>query len=109
MLDVNKYMYIFTIFVRGIGIINAISTSKIIKIIAIKKNWIENGVLYIEIGFIPHSIGEDFSFSFSLVFDIKRQRSIILEVIITIKVIRKKSKLITFLILLTFWLEVKYT
>jgi hypothetical protein len=44
-----------------IGKINAISTSKIKKIIAIKKNRIENGVREELKGLNPHSNGDIFS------------------------------------------------
>lgn len=51
------------------GRINAISTSKIKKIIAIKKNRIEKGRREEEIGSNPHSNGEAFSRSIVLFFD----------------------------------------
>lgn len=44
-----------------IGIIREISISKIKKIIAIKKNWSENGLRGKDLGSKPHSKGEDFS------------------------------------------------
>lgn len=47
--------------VSTIGRIKAISTSKIKKIIVIKKNRIENGIREEFIGSNPHSKGEDFS------------------------------------------------
>jgi len=47
--------------VKTIGKIKAISTSKIKKIIVIKKNRIEKGIREEFIGSKPHSKGEDFS------------------------------------------------
>ena len=54
-----------------IGKINAISTSKIKKIMAIKKNCIEKGIREVFRGSNPHSKGEDFSRSLILFFDKK--------------------------------------
>jgi hypothetical protein len=45
----------------GIGISNTISISKTIKIIANKKNRIENGIRALWLGSKPHSKGDDFS------------------------------------------------
>lgn len=69
--------------VKIIGKINAISTSKIKKIIAIRKNRIENGSREEFIGLNPHSKGE--SFSRSAIFFLPR----IVERAITIKAIMK--------------------
>lgn len=46
-----------------IGIKMAISTSKIKKMIVIKKKWIENAIRGLEWGSKPHSKGEVFSIS----------------------------------------------
>jgi len=46
---------------RGIGISRTISISNTIKIIARRKNRIENGVRALWLGSKPHSNGEDFS------------------------------------------------
>lgn len=55
---------------KMIGINNAISTSKIKKITAIKKNWIENGIRAELLGSNPHSNGEAFSRSMNLFLEI---------------------------------------
>lgn len=78
-----------------IGNINAISTSKIKKIIAIKKNWIEKGNRDELKGSNPHSNGVFFSRSKIIFFDNRLARIItILEInlikniiIISIKII----------------------
>lgn len=54
-----------------IGKINAISTSKIKKIMAIKKNCIEKGIREVFRGSNPHSKGDAFSRSLILFFDKK--------------------------------------
>lgn len=59
-----------------IGRINAISTSKIKKIIVIKKNRIENGSREEFIGSNPHSKGDVFSRSFNDFFESKDARYI---------------------------------
>lgn len=69
--------------VKIIGKINAISTSKIKKMIAIRKNRIEKGSREEFIGLNPHSNGE--SFSRSAIFFLPR----IVERAITIKAIMK--------------------
>jgi len=71
-----------------IGRIKAISTSKIKKIIAIKKNRREKGRREDLFGSNPHSNGELFSRSFDAFFDSKEAK------IITIKAIIKIIKLI---------------
>jgi len=45
----------------GIGISNTISISNTIKIIASRKNRIENGIRAVLLGSNPHSKGDDFS------------------------------------------------
>jgi hypothetical protein len=45
----------------GIGIINTISISKMIKITASRKNRKENGIRALRLGSNPHSNGDDFS------------------------------------------------
>lgn len=69
-----------------IGRIKAISTSKIKKIIAIKKNRIEKGKREEFIGLKPHSKGEIFSFWVLLIFFLKRVDKII-TIIEIIKII----------------------
>lgn len=59
-----------------IGKINAISTSKIRKIIVIKKNRIEKGIRDEFIGSNPHSKGEHFSRSLFVFFDNSDARNI---------------------------------
>lgn len=61
-----------------IGKINAISTSKIKKIIVIKKNWIEKGSREEFIGSNPHSKGDLFSRSLKVFFDNKDAKIIII-------------------------------
>jgi hypothetical protein len=57
-------MYIFEkLIVKIMGRIKAISTSKIKKIIAIKKNRIEKGIREELMGLNPHSKGDVFSCS----------------------------------------------
>ncbi len=76
-----------------IGRIKVISTSKIKKIIVIKKNRIENGKREELIGLKPHSKGEDFSCSkkFFLLKIEEINITIILKIIIIIVVnINKK-------------------
>lgn len=64
-----------------IGIKIAISTSKIKKIIVIKKKWIENAIRGLEWGSNPHSKGEIFSISFEdFLFKISEIKIIKLEI-----------------------------
>jgi hypothetical protein len=77
------------------GRINAISTSKIKKIIAIKKNRIEKGRREEFIGLNPHSNGE--SFSRSVIFFLPKivERAITMKAIIKIiQAIINKFKII---------------
>lgn len=67
-----------------IGKINAISTSKIRKIIAIKKKCKEKGKREEDLGSNPHSKGEHFSRSRIVFFD-----KIVANIIITIAIINK--------------------
>ena len=69
------------------GRIKAISTSKIKKIIAIKKNRIENGIRDEQKGLKPHSKGEAFSCSKFFFFDNREDK------IITIYEIKKINKI----------------
>jgi hypothetical protein len=78
-----------------IGKIRAISTSKIKKIIVIRKNRIENGIREEFIGSNPHSNGEHFSRSFVVFFESKEAKIITIDAInITIIVIIDKFKII---------------
>jgi hypothetical protein len=72
--------------VKIIGRIRAISTSKIRKIIAIKKNRIEKGRREEFIGVNPHSNGD--SFSRSEIFFFLRIEDKIITINATIKIIR---------------------
>jgi hypothetical protein len=73
------------------GRIRAISTSKIKKMIVIKKNRIEKGNREEFIGSNPHSNGEVFSRSFIVFFANKEAKYItIIEIINTIKDIKYK-------------------
>lgn len=84
------------------GRIRVISTSKIRKIIAIKKKCIENGSRDDDLGSNPHSNGELFSRSIIVFFDVKlRAVTIKIRIIkITIEII--KSILITYTIFRSF-------
>lgn len=53
------------------GRISAISTSKIRKMMAIRKNWMENGMRDLDLGEKPHSNGEFFSLSENVLIEIK--------------------------------------
>ncbi len=57
----NQERILLVLNVKTIGKIKAISTSKIKKIIVIKKNRIEKGIRDEFIGSNPHSKGDDFS------------------------------------------------
>lgn len=78
------------------GIINAISTSKIKKIIAIKKNRIENGSRAEFMGSNPHSKGDDFSRSIVAFLDRAEARPITITLIKKIRVPIKKIKKIIY-------------
>jgi len=91
--EVNLHLTIFLLKIVGIkGKIKAISTSKIIKIMAIKKNRIENGIREYEKKSYPHSKGLNFSRQFKVFFDkemeinVKPSLSIIREKAIEIKI-----------------------
>ena len=71
-----------TLKVKIEGKIKAISTSKIKKIIAIKKNRIEKGRREEFIGLNPHSKGDNFSRSLFFFFDNKDERIITIAAII---------------------------
>lgn len=64
--QINKFEKLI---IRIIGKINAISTSKIKKIIVIKKKWRENGNREDDFGSNPHSKGDLFSRSIIDFFD----------------------------------------
>ena len=81
--------------IKMIGRIKAISTSKIKKIIVIKKNCKENGSRDDDFGSNPHSNGEDFSRSTKVFFDKIEANSITtIEIIIIIELIVKIEKII---------------
>lgn len=81
--------------IKIIGKIKAISTSKIRKIIAIKKNRIEKGKREEFIGSKPHSKGEDFSRSIKAFLDNKEAKIItIIAIVITIRAIKNRFKII---------------
>lgn len=79
--------------IKGIGIIKVISTSKIRKITAIKKNCIEKGAREKNCGLKPHSKGEIFSRSMNDFFPIRELIRIIAKDRIRA---RKKIKKIIF-------------
>lgn len=70
-----------------IGRINAISTSKIKKITAIKKNRNENGIRADLLGSNPHSNGDAFSRSSLIFFEIVLAIIIIIVVILNVSVV----------------------
>lgn len=73
-----------------IGRINAISTSKIKKIIVIKKNRREKGKRDDDFGSNPHSNGDDFSRSMMVFFEIIEANNITtIEINIIIELINK--------------------
>lgn len=78
----NQEKILDSLKIKIIGKIKVISTSKIKKIIVIKKNWIEKGIRDEFKGSNPHSKGEFFSRSFCIFFEI------IEAIIITIKEIK---------------------
>lgn len=82
--------------IKGIGIIRVISTSKIRKITAVKKNCIENGAREKNWGLNPHSKGDNFSRSLKDLSPIKE-----FNIIIIIERIREIKKII----IITFFLE----
>lgn len=82
--------------ITGIGIINVISTSKIRKIIAIKKNCMENGAREKNWGLNPHSNGDNFSRSLKDLLPINEFRRIII-----VEIINEIMKII----IITFFLE----
>lgn len=75
-------MVIFKIIIRGK--IKVISTSKIKKIIAIKKKCNEKGIRADDLGSKPHSNGEFFSRSIKVFFVIIVAKTIIIQTIIII-------------------------
>lgn len=78
-----------------IGKIKVISTSKIKKIMEIKKKWIEKGIREEFKGSNPHSKGEFFSRSIKIFFDSKEAKIIMKETIIIINIaIKNKFKII---------------
>jgi len=92
--DVNDHHIKFDVLmIIIIGKINAISTSKIKKIIVIKKNRIENGIREEFIGSNPHSNGEVFSRSLIDFFD-KIDAKYIITIAIIIMIIDIKYKVI---------------
>ena len=81
--------------IRTIGRINVISTSKIRKIIVIKKNRKEKGSRDEDLGSNPHSNGEFFSRSAKDFFErIEAKNITIIEIIIIIDAIEKIEKII---------------
>lgn len=84
--------------VKIIGKMIIISMSKIKKITAIMKKWIENGIRLYDIGLKPHSNGVDFCLSIVDFFLTKVIRIVIIIIIIIIVVIDIIIKLIIHLI-----------
>lgn len=83
---INEKLIMFEIFIIKIkGINRVISTSKIKKITAIKKNCNENGIRAEDLGSNPHSNGDLFSRSENVFFEIKL--AIIITAIEIIKII----------------------
>lgn len=82
-----------------IGNNNAISISKIKKIIVIKKNRRENGIRALKIGLNPHSNGDIFSLSIFIFFDIIIDNFMIIMGIIMIIMEFNEIKNIIFIII----------
>lgn len=61
MIAVTKIDGAYVVKINGIGINNTISISNTIKIIASKKNRVENGIRAVWLGSNPHSKGDIFS------------------------------------------------
>lgn len=95
-MEVNIHVIIFEkLIIITIGKIKAISTSKIKKIIAIKKNRNENGKRDDLFGSNPHSKGDLFSRSLIDFFDKKEANNItIIAIIIINKPIIKEANII---------------
>lgn len=74
------------------GTIKMISTSKMMKIMAIKKNCIENGIRAKLKKLNPHSNGIFFSRSFNLFLETTREINI--KTIVTINLVKTKKKII---------------
>lgn len=95
-IDVIVHIITFEILIiKIIGKINAISTSKIRKIIVIKKNRNEKGSREDDFGSNPHSNGEHFSRSVNVFFErIDASNITIVEIIINVVIIRVIEKII---------------
>jgi hypothetical protein len=89
--DLIKEVFI----IRAIGRMRAISTSKIKKIIAIKKNRIEKGRRADLLGSNPHSKGDLFSRSLIIFFANKDANDITRALIIIVKIIHENDVNIT--------------
>lgn len=92
---INQFISLLLFIVTIIGKIKAISTSKIKKIIVIKKNRREKGSRDDVFGSKPHSNGDDFSRSEKVFFDRNEAKIITIdEIIIIIIVINKIENII---------------
>lgn len=108
----NKVYVIFTaedvFMIIGIGNNRVISTSKIKKITAIRKNRRENGIRAVSNGLNPHSNGEDFSRSLLVFILIIVARDIIICAKIII-IVRKVMVSIIIFLVRSYWVEVNCT
>lgn len=95
---IQLYKFIFIINAGINGIIIKISISKIKKITAIIKNWIENGRWGGVRGLNPHSKGEGFSRSINIFFEIEKLIIIIIVVSINGIIDRNRIVNITYII-----------
>lgn len=75
-------LVIFIVIIRGNS--RVISTSKIRKITAIRKNWRENGIRADDFGSNPHSNGDLFSRSINVFFEMILASSIMIILIVKI-------------------------
>lgn len=73
-----------------------ISTSKIKKITAIRKNWRENGIRADDLGSNPHSNGDLFSRSANVFFEIIDANTIIIEQIVIMIIARAEIIIIIY-------------
>lgn len=90
----KSHSFILFIFVENIGIINEISISKIKKMVAIKKKWVEKFFRGDDIFENPHSNGEFFSRLIFFFFEIVIVIIIIINIISNVVIIVKKILII---------------
>lgn len=87
-IDVNLTKLVIFIVITS-GNRRVISTSKIKKITAIRKNWREKGIRAVDLGSKPHSKGDLFSRSINVFFEMIVASIIIIIVIVNVKITRE--------------------